>query len=101
MYNPPVIVSFGDDATEHVYHGINSKAARRIPKQLWPRVRDKLDMLNASRFVEDLRVPPSNRLEKLRGKWQGFFSIRVNEQYRIVFRFEAGNCAAVRCTDYH
>jgi proteic killer suppression protein len=96
-----VIVWFGDDATEDVYHGINSKTARKIPKQLWPRVRDKLDMLNACATLADLQVPPSNRLEKLRGEWEGFLSIRVNDQYRIVFQFEGGNCTGVRCIDYH
>ena len=58
-------------------------------------------MLNACHVLDDLRIPPSNRIEKLRGKWEGFFSIRVNEQYRIVFRFQTGNCTDVRCTDYH
>lgn len=96
-----MIVSFADQATQHIYNGVNSKAARRLPKQLWERIRDKLDLLNAGETLDDLRVPPANRLEKLRGKWQGFYSIRVNEQYRIVFRFEAGHCSAVQCVDYH
>ncbi len=74
--------------------------ARKMPKELWTRIQDKLDLLNASRTYDDLRVPPSNQPEKLRGDWKGFYSIRVNEQYRIVFRFEAGHCALVRCTDY-
>ena len=96
-----MIVSFADQATQDVYHGVNSKAARKLPRQLWDRIRDKLDILNASQTIEDLRVPPANRLEKLRGKWQGFYSIRVNDHYRIVFRFEAGHGSAVQCTDHH
>jgi proteic killer suppression protein len=96
-----VIDSFADQATHDVYHGKNSKAARKIPKQLLDRVRDKLDMLSASDTIGDLRVPPANRLERLRGKWHGYYSIRVNDQYRIVFRFDAGRCSAVQCTDYH
>jgi toxin HigB-1 len=96
-----VIVSFADQATHDVYHGLNTKAARKIASQLGERIRDKLDMLNASHTLDDLRVPPANRLEKLRGKWEGFYSIRVNDQYRIVFRFDAGHCSAVQCADYH
>jgi toxin HigB-1 len=96
-----VIASFADQATHDVYHGVNSQAARKIPKQLWDRIRDKLDILNASHTIEDLQVPAANRLEKLRRKWNGFYSIRVNDQYRIVFRFRAGQCEAVQCTDYH
>ncbi len=96
-----MIVSFADQATHDVYHGLNTRAARKIPKQLWDRIRDKLDMLNAGQTIVDLRTPPSNRLEKLHGEWRGFYSVRVNDQYRIVFRFEAGRCSAVQCTDYH
>lgn len=75
----PVIVSFADQATHDVYHGLNTKAARKIAIQLWERIRDKLDLLNASYTLDDLRVPPANRLEKLRGKWEGFYSIRIND----------------------
>jgi proteic killer suppression protein len=96
-----VIVSFGDKTTEEIFHGHDTKAARRIAQVLWTRVQSKLDMLNASTTLEDLRVPPSNRLEKLRGNWTGFYSLRVNDQYRVVFRFVSGNALDVRCTDYH
>ena len=61
----------------------------------------KLDVLNAAANLRDLQVPPSNRLEKLRGDLSGFYSVRVNQQYRLIFRFENGNCHDVRCTDYH
>ncbi len=96
-----MIVSFGDKTTEEIFHGHHTKAARRIAQVLWTRVQSKLDMLNASTTLEDLRVPPSNRLEKLRGNWTGFYSLRVNDQYRVVFRFVSGNALDVRCTDYH
>jgi proteic killer suppression protein len=96
-----MIVSFGDQTTEDIFHGRESKAARRIARDLWTRVQSKLDLLNASTTLDDLRVPPSNRLEKLRGNWAGFYSVRVNDQYRVVFRFVGGNAADVRCTDYH
>jgi proteic killer suppression protein len=96
-----MIVSFGDKTTEDIFHGHQTKAARRITQTLWSRVQAKLDLLNASTTLEDLRVPPSNRLEKLRGDWTGFYSLRVNDQYRVVFRFVSGDALDVRCTDYH
>ena len=96
-----MISSFGDATTADIYDGNDSKAARRIGRELWNRVQQKLDLLNACTSIEDLRVPPSNRLEKLRGNLAGFYSIRVNQQYRIVFRFANGHCEEVRCTDYH
>ncbi len=96
-----MIVSFGDKTTEDIFHGDDTKAARRISQVLWTRVQARLDLLNASTTLEDLRVPPSNRLEKLRGDWAGFYSLRVNDQYRVVFRFVSGGAIDVRCTDYH
>ncbi len=96
-----MIVSFGDRTTEDIFHGYDTKAARRISRELRPRVQAKLDLLNASTTLEDLRGPPSNRLEKLRAEWSGFYSLRVNDQYRIVFRFMSGNAIDVRCIDYH
>jgi len=96
-----VISSFGDATTGDIYHGSDSKAARRIGRELWSRLQQKFDLLNACTSIEDLRVPPSNRLEKLRGDLAGFYSIRVNQQYRIVFKFANGKCEEVRCTDYH
>jgi proteic killer suppression protein len=96
-----MIVSFGDRTTEDIFHGRDTKAARKISRALWTRIQRKLDMLNAAATVEDLRVPPSNRLEKLRGDWAGFYSLRVNDQYRVVFGFEGGKAIHVRCTDYH
>ena len=96
-----MISSFGDATTADIYHGSDSKAARGIGRELWGRLQQKLDLLNACTSIEDLRVPPSNRLEKLRGDLAGFYSIRVNQQYRIVFKFANGKCEEVRCTDYH
>jgi proteic killer suppression protein len=96
-----MIVSFGDKTTEDIFHGRASKAALRIPKSLWTRLQLKLDAMNASTSIQDLKVPPSNRLEKLSGKLSGFYSIRINDQYRIIFRFENGHCDRVQCVDYH
>jgi len=96
-----VISSFGDATTADIYHGSDTKMARRIRRELWSRVQHKLDLLNACTSIEDLRIPPANRLEKLKGDLAGFYSIRVNQQYRIVFKFANGNCEEVRCADYH
>jgi proteic killer suppression protein len=100
-YTVLVISSFGDATSADIYHGSDTKAARRIRRELWSRVQGKFDLLNACTSMEDLRTPPANHLEKLRGDLAGFYSIRVNQQYRIVFKFANGNCEEVRGTDYH
>lgn len=96
-----MIRSFADQATADVYLGTESKAARRIPKPLWPVVRRKLDVLNRAKSVQDLRLPSGNRLETLKGARAGERSLRVNDQYRITFRFEDGHAHEVACEDYH
>lgn len=95
-----MILSFGDRTTEDIYHGSASKAARRIDPRLWKIVARKLDSVNAAAGLNDLKSP-GNQLERLRGNLQGFWSIRVNDQYRIVFRFEAGSATDVTCMDVH
>jgi proteic killer suppression protein len=96
-----VIQSFADASTEDIFNGKDSKAARNVDKALWPVVRRKLDMVNAATKLDDLRVPPGNRLEALKGDQNGRHSIRVNERWRITFRFENGNAQSVCCEDYH
>ena len=96
-----MIVEFGDEATEDIFHGENTKAARRIPAVVWSTACRKLDMLNAAHELRDLAVPPGNRLEPLHGRLTGRHSIRINDQFRIVFRWEDGNAHEVRVTDYH
>jgi len=96
-----VIRTFGDQATADVYVGEESKAARRIPKALWPVVRRKLDVLHRAKSLGDLRLPSGNRLEALKGDRAGEWSLRVNDQYRITFRFEDGHAHEVACEDYH
>jgi len=96
-----VIASFGDKATRDLFDGTDSKEARWIPKQLWKVAQRKLDMLDAARDLMDLKAPPSNHLEKLKGHLAGLWSIRVNEQYRLIFRFANGNADQVRIVDYH
>jgi toxin HigB-1 len=96
-----VIRSFGNRATADVYVGEDSKAARRIPKALWPVVRRKLDVLHRAKSLGDLRLPSGNRLEALKGDRAGEWSLRANDQYRITFRFEDGHAHEVACEDYH
>lgn len=101
VYDRDVIRSFDDTATERIYFGEDDRTARRLPKELWPLIRRKLDALHAAKSALDLKVPPGNRLERLRGDQEGRFSVRVNERYRITLRFEGGNAWEVRCEDYH
>ena len=96
-----MIRTFGDDTTKDIWNGVNSKVARRIPKALWPIVRRKLDQIDSVTKVEALRIPPGNRLHALTDDLSGNHAIRVNDQYRIVFRFEGQDAFDVRCTDYH
>lgn len=96
-----MIAYFADKATEDLFHGTDTRDARTIPKEIWSVARRKLDAVNGAHVLKDLRVPPANRLEKLRGTLAGKYSIRVNKQYRVVFRFESGRASEVKITDYH
>jgi proteic killer suppression protein len=96
-----MIRTVADEATRDIWNGVNSKAARRIPRPLWPVIRRKLDQIDALTRLDDLRVPPDNRLHALSGDLAGSHAIRVNDQYRIIFRFEGPDAHDVRCTDYH
>ena len=96
-----MIASFRDKATEALFHGEGGKAIRRIPPGIRAVAVRKLDQLNAAVAIGDLRAPPGNRLETLRGEPAGKHSIRVNDQWRIVFRWEAGDAHEVAIVDYH
>lgn len=96
-----MILSFGDRATEDLYHGRNTSKLRRIPVDIRQAALRKLDMLNAAHTLDDLKVPPGNRLEALKGGLKGKHSIRVNDQWRIVFRWDDGGAHEVAVTDYH
>ena len=95
-----MIRTLADDATRDIWNGVNSKAARRIPRALWPIVRRKLDQVDSVTTLEDLKVPPGNRLHALVDDMAGYHAIR-NDQYRIIFRFAGHDACDVRCTDYH
>lgn len=96
-----MIVSFGDAATEALFHGEGGKVLRRIPANIRGGAARKLDMMNAASQLSDLRSPPGNRLEALKGNLKGKHSIRINDQWRVVFRWGAGDAYDVAIDDYH
>ena len=94
-----MIRSFGNAATEALFHG--RRGAGRFPpdiRRIGPR---KLDMINAAQRLMDLRSPPGNRLEALRGNLSGLHSIRINDQWRVIFRWEGSDAWEVQIVDYH
>lgn len=93
-----MIISFGNSDTEKVWNGLRIK---KLPLEIQDIGRRKLRMLNNSVDLADLRIPPSNRLEKLSGKLKGFYSIRINDQWRIIFKWNSGNAFEVEIIDYH
>ena len=97
-----MIQSFFDQGTEDVFNGRNSKTARRTcPTNLKRIAIRKLEQLDSVESLEDLRIPPGNRLEALRGARNGQYSIRINDQYRICFIWRDGGPEQVEITDYH
>ena len=97
-----MIRSFGDIGTEDVFNGRSTKAARTTcPEVLWSVARRKLDALDYAARLEDLRAPPGNRLQALKGDRKGEHSIRVNDQYRLCFRWTDGGAEDVIIEDYH
>ncbi len=93
-----MIVGFGDKWTERLYDGERIKG---FPPELLAVAWRKLDILNNAKTLDDLRMPPGNRLEALKGELRGLYSIRVNDQWRIIFLWKEGNVDAVRMVDYH
>ena len=96
-----MIVSFADRATEDLYHNRPTARAPRFPPDVAEIAQAKMDMLNAAAAMRDLQSPPGNRLEVLRGRLAGGHSIRVNDPWRLVFRWEGNNAHEVRLTDHH
>jgi proteic killer suppression protein len=96
-----MIVSFGDDTTADLFHGVESARVRRLPvevRKVGPR---KLDLVNAAAKLDDLKAPPGNRLEALKGDWAGYYSIRINDQWRVVFKWKDSGAHEVMVMDYH
>ena len=96
-----MIKSFNDKATHDLFHGLSSAKVRKLPTQVKESAIIKLDILNAAISLDDLRSPPGNRLEALHGDLQGFHSIRINIQWRIIFRWLDGQAHDVQIIDYH
>jgi toxin HigB-1 len=97
-----VIVSFRDKGTEDVFDGRDTRNARKAcPSDLVRVARRKLDLLNQAAALSDLRAPPNNRLEKLKGDREGQYSIRVNDQWRVCFRWTESGAEDVEIVDYH
>ena len=93
-----MIVSFGSKDTQRIWEGERVKS---LPKEIQEIGRRKLRMLNNSQSVLDLRIPPANRLEKLKGILKDYYSIRINDQWRVIFKWNNGNAEAVEIVDYH
>ena len=97
-----MIRTFADQGTEDVFDGKNTAAARRsCPKSLWSLAYRKLDQLDSAIELADLRIPPGNRLEALKGDLKSQHSIRINEQYRICFKWTDAGPEDVEIVDYH
>jgi proteic killer suppression protein len=96
-----VIVSFSDAATGDFFHGRDTKRARRFPHDIAKVAHRKLDAISAATTLDDLKVPPGNRLEALKGNLAGSHSIRINQQWRIVFQWKDGAAHGVKIDDYH
>lgn len=93
-----MVVSFGNKETEKIWNGI---VCKKFPPEIQEVARRKLRMINNSMDINDLKIPPANRLEKLKGDLKEFYSIRINSQWRIVFKWENGNAFEVEILDYH
>jgi proteic killer suppression protein len=98
VYNRPVIESFASTETERLFA---TGKSRRLPPDILRRAVMRLTQLDAATVLEDMRQPPSNRLEALSGNRAGQWSIRINDQWRVCFRFERGNAFDVEIVDYH
>jgi proteic killer suppression protein len=97
-YSCTVIRSFADKEANKIWDGVSS---RRLPSDIQSVARRKLRMLNNAATLDDLRVPPANRLEALKGSRRGQHSIRINDQWRICFRWNGGDAHDVEIVDYH
>ena len=93
-----MIKSFSNKETEKIWNGIQS---RKLPSEIQNVARRKLRMINNAQNITDLRIPPANHLEKLSGNLSGLYSIRINNQWRIIFNWENDNAYEVQIIDYH
>jgi proteic killer suppression protein len=96
-----VIQSFADETTADLFRERNTREARRIPRELWRSAQRKLKAIDVAARLNDLMIPSGNRLERLRGDQAGRYSIRINDQFRVTFRWEKQHAYEVRVEDYH
>jgi len=97
-----MIQSFKNKGTKDIFNGVPSKIARKIyPKSLWEITTRKLDQIDSVLSLDELRIPPGNRLEALTRNRQGQYSVRINDQYRICFKWSETGPIEVEITDYH
>ena len=96
-----MIQSFGDDTTVDLFRELDTRHARRIPRSLWRVAQRKLKAIDVAARLDDLRIPAGNRLERLKGARSDQHSLRINDQYRVTFRWENGDAHQVRIEDYH
>lgn len=93
-----MIKNFNDKETELIWNGVRSK---KLPPEIQSKSRRKLRMINNAQSINDLRIPPANRLEKLKGDLKDYFSIRINQQWRIIFQWKNNDAYNVEIKDYH
>ena len=96
-----MIQTFADETVEDLFYERNTRHARRLPRDLWRVAQRKLKALDVAAGLDDLRTPPGNRLEQLKGARSAQHSIRINDQYRVTFRWESGHAYEVKIEDYH
>ena len=97
-----MIRSFKDKSTHDIFHQINSRHARQLlARDLWRMAIRKIDMIDAAKSPDDLRALKGNRLEALHGRLKGYYSIRINDQWRVIFKWKEGAAEEVQIIDYH
>lgn len=96
-----MIINFSSKLAQSIYDGSKSRYARRLPSELHDKACRLLDQINVVKDVNELRSPPSNHLEKLAGNLRGYWSLRINKQWRVIFRWERGSALDVDIVDYH
>lgn len=96
-----MIRNFHSKTAQDIFDGISSRTTRRIPADLHEKIRRLFDQMNAATKIETLRIPPSNHLEKLKGNLKNYWSIRINNKWRIIFKWENAEALDVDILDYH
>jgi toxin HigB-1 len=96
-----MIRNINGKATQDIFDGHNSRQSRAIPQELHGKARRLLDQINAAPSLDFMNIPPGNRLEKLHGRLAGYWSVRINDQWRIIFKWKEYDALDVEIVDYH